>query len=40
MTQQVRLLTLPDERLDLHDNGRCRDVPAMYELANLHKNRC
>ena len=37
VTQHAALLTLPAELRELYDEGRCRDVLALYELANLHK---
>jgi ParB family chromosome partitioning protein len=37
VTQHAALLTLPPALRELYDEGRCRDVLALYELANLHK---
>lgn len=37
ITQHASLLVLPDELLALYDEGRCRDVLALYELGNIFK---
>lgn len=37
ITQHASLLVLSDELLALYDEGRCRDVLALYELGNIFK---